>query len=571
MIYTLHKIYSLLEKNEKSQFFKLSILMILASLLETLGIASIFPLINTLSGEGTSLGFLNNLNYSFIKNPNSTISLIIIIFIIYFIKNIYLCAFYWYENKFAYNTRFNLGYRLFNIYLKLPLNFHRENNSSSLITKIVQETALYGGSLMSLSSLVTELLILSGITILLLLVKPFETVCVLLIILFFSFVFYIFSKKITLNLGQLLLTSQKQKMKVLNESLKSVQEISVFGARNYFSKIFKNKSMDVSRLGYKMSFINRLPKIWFETGAILIISFIVIYSSSQESSNSEIMATLGIFLLSALKIIPSINKILISLQTIRYSKPAVESINKDISKVFAKEKFLDKSNNKEKISFEKSITFKDVSLKFENKPHNILENINFKINKKDFIAIIGKTGSGKTSFLNLLMGLIKPSSGNIFIDQFRLNDYLSSWRKKIGFVPQNINLLEDSLEKNVAYGLGDDLISEEKVKYSLKLSKLSYFIKKKDENLFIGEDGGKISGGEKQRLAIARALYHEPEVLIFDEPTSALDADTAKDLFETLKELNLKKTIIVVSHNTKYLEKFDKVFEIKEKKILQTK
>ncbi len=570
MIYTLHKIYSLLEKNEKSQFFKLSILMISASLLETLGIASIFPLINSLSGEGISLGFLNNLNYSFLKSPNSTISLIIIIFIIYFVKNIYLCAFYWYENKFAYNTRFNLGYRLFNIYLKLPLNFHRENNSSSLITKIVQETALYGSSLMSLSALVTELLILTGITTLLLLVKPFETVCVLFIILFFSLVFYIFSKKITLNLGQLLLISQKQKMKVLNESLKSIQEILVFGARNYFSKIFKHKSMDVSRLGYKMSFINRLPKIWFEMGAILIISFIVIYSSSQESSNSEIMATLGIFLLSALKIIPSINKILISLQTIRYSKPAIESINKDITEVFEKEKFLDKPNNKEKIIFDKNITFKDVSLKFENKPYNILENINFTINKKDFIAIIGKTGSGKTSFLNLLMGLIKPSSGNIFIDQFRLNDYLSSWRKKIGFVPQNINLLEDSLEKNVAYGLRSDLISEEKVKYSLKLSKLSYFIKK-DENLFIGEDGGKISGGEKQRLAIARALYHEPEVLIFDEPTSALDADTAKDLFETLKELNLKKTIIVVSHNTKYLEKFDKVFEIKEKKIIQIK
>ena len=194
-------------------------------------------------------------------------------------------------------------------------------------------------------------------------------------------------------------------MKVLNESLKSIQEILVFGARNYFSKIFKHKSMDVSRLGYKMSFINRLPKIWFEMGAILIISFIVIYSSSQESSNSEIMATLGIFLLSALKIIPSINKILISLQTIRYSKPAIESINKDIIEIFEKEKFLDKPNNKEKIIFDKNITFKDVSLKFENKPYNILENINFTIKKKDFIAIIGKTGSGKTSFFKFINGL----------------------------------------------------------------------------------------------------------------------------------------------------------------------
>ena len=167
------------------------------------------------------------------------------------------------------------------------------------------------------------------------------------IILFLVYYFISLLKKLHSNLGNQLVIAQKEKMKVLNESLKSIKEIIVFRVSNYFYKIFSLRSMEAASHGYKMSFINRLPKIWFEMGAILIISFIVIYSSSQESSNSEIMATLGIFLLSALKIIPSINKILISLQTIRYSKPAIESINKDITEVFEKRKFLDKPNNKE--------------------------------------------------------------------------------------------------------------------------------------------------------------------------------------------------------------------------------
>lgn len=322
-----------------------------------------------------------------------------------------------------------------------------------------------------------------------------------------------------------------------------------------------------------MSFINRMPKIWFEMVAVIIISFIIIYSTLQNETTISILVTLGIFFLSALKIIPSVNKILIALQSIRYSETAVISLSDDI-KVFQVQKIPSKENIKfKKLNFENNIIFKNIGFKFTPDSEEILKNINFKIKKNEFIAIVGKTGSGKTTFLNLLMGLLEPTSGQITVDDRDIYNYVEKWRSNLGFVPQNINLLDDTLKKNIAYGLADNLISEVKIKKSIELSQLSTFLENNNEQLdrSIGESGIKISGGQKQRIAIARALYNSPEILIFDEPTSSLDPATTSKLFDTLKKLNNEKTIILVSHDIRDFSIFDKVYEIKNQSIIQLK
>ena len=574
MVNSINKIFSLLEDKEKSQFLKLVILMFLASILETLGIASILPLINFLTDQEKSINFLENffIDLTFFGN-NYMIFLICIIFLVYLIKNIFLSFYYWFENRFSYNTRFNLGVRLYKGYLNSPYKFHLKNNSSILVTKIVQETAIFGSAIMSLSMLITEILVVIGITLLLLIIKPYETFYVIIIILSASLIFYFLTKKITFNLGKQLVATQKSKMKILNESLRSLQEIIIFRVSKYFYKLFKSKSMEVSELGYKMSFINRMPKIWFEMVAVIIISFIIIYSTLQNESTISILGILGIFFLSALKIIPSVNKILVALQSIRYSETAVISLSDDI-KVFQDQKIPSKENIKfKKFNFENNIIFKNIGFKFTADSEEILKNINFKIKKNEFIAIVGKTGSGKTTFLNLLMGLLESTSGQITVDDRDIYNDVEKWRSNLGFVPQNINLLDDSLKKNIAYGLVDNLISEVKIKKSIELSQLSTFLENSKEQLdrSIGESGIKISGGQKQRIAIARALYNNPEILIFDEPTSSLDPVTTSKLFDTLKKLNNEKTIILVSHDIRDFSIFDKVYEIKNQSIVKLK
>ena len=574
MVNSINKIFSLLEDKEKSQFLKLVILMFLASILETLGIASILPLINFLTDQEKSINFLENffIDLTFFGN-NYMVFLICIIFSVYLVKNIFLSFYYWFENRFSYNTRFNLGVRLYKGYLDSPYKFHLKNNSSILVTKIVQETAIFGSAIMSLSTLITEILVVIGITLLLLIIKPYETFYVITIILSASLIFYFLTKKITFNLGKQLVATQKNKMKILNESLRSLQEIIIFRVSKYFYKLFKSKSMEVSELGYKMSFINRMPKIWFEMVAVIIISFIIIYSTLQNESTISILGILGIFFLSALKIIPSVNKILVALQSIRYSETAVLSLSDDI-KVFQDQKIPSKENIKlKKLNFENNIIFKNIGFKFNSDSEEILKNINFKIKKNEFIAIVGKTGSGKTTFLNLLMGLLEPTSGQITVDDRDIYNDVEKWRSNLGFVPQNINLLDDSLKKNIAYGQLDDLIKETNIKKSIELSQLSTFLKNNKEQLdeSIGESGIKISGGQKQRIAIARALYNNPEILIFDEPTSSLDPVTTSKLFDTLKKLNNEKTIILVSHDIKDFNIFDKVYEIKNQSIVKLK
>ena len=574
MVNSINKIFSLLEDKEKSQFSKLVILMFLASILETLGIASILPLINFLTDQEKSINFLENffIDLTFFGN-NYMIFLICIIFSVYLVKNIFLSFYYWFENRFSYNTRFNLGVRLYKGYLDSPYKFHLKNNSSILVTKIVQETAIFGSAIMSLSTLITEILVVIGITLLLLIIKPYETFYVITIILSVSLIFYFLTKKITFNLGKQLVATQKSKMKILNESLRSLQEIIIFRVSKYFYKLFKSKSMEVSELGYKMSFINRMPKIWFEMVAVIIISFIIIYSTLQNESTISILGILGIFFLSALKIIPSVNKILVALQSIRYSETAVISLSDDI-KVFQDQKIPSKENIKlKKLNFENNIIFKNIGFKFTSDSEEILKNINFKIKKNEFIAIVGKTGSGKTTFLNLLMGLLESTSGQITVDDRDIYNDVEKWRSNLGFVPQNINLLDDSLKKNIAYGLVDNLISEVKIKKSIELSQLSTFLENSKEQLdrSIGESGIKISGGQKQRIAIARALYNNPEILIFDEPTSSLDPVTTSKLFDTLKKLNNEKTIILVSHDIRDFSIFDKVYEIKNQSIVKLK
>ena len=574
MVNSINKIFSLLEDKEKSQFLKLVILMFLASILETLGIASILPLINFLTDQEKSINFLENffIDLTFFGN-NYMVFLICIIFSVYLVKNIFLSFYYWFENRFSYNTRFNLGVRLYKGYLDSPYKFHLKNNSSILVTKIVQETAIFGSAIMSLSTLITEILVVIGITLLLLIIKPYETFYVITIILSASLIFYFLTKKITFNLGKQLVATQKNKMKILNESLRSLQEIIIFRVSKYFYKLFKSKSMEVSELGYKMSFINRMPKIWFEMVAVIIISFIIIYSTLQNESTISILGILGIFFLSALKIIPSVNKILVALQSIRYSETAVLSLSDDI-KVFQDQKIPSKENIKlKKLNFENNIIFKNIGFKFNSDSEEILKNINFKIKKNEFIAIVGKTGSGKTTFLNLLMGLLEPTSGQITVDDRDIYNDVEKWRSNLGFVPQNINLLDDSLKKNIAYGLVDNLISEVKIKKSIELSQLSTFLENSKEQLdrSIGESGIKISGGQKQRIAIARALYNSPEILIFDEPTSSLDPVTTSKLFDTLKKLNNEKTIILVSHDIRDFSIFDKVYEIRNQSIVKLK
>ncbi len=573
MLKNINKILKVLDTKQKKQFNILIFLMFFAMILETLGIGAIFPLINFFTNDLEALQnnyIINNFLKSFnISNENILNLILISIAIIFVIKNLYMAIYNWLESKFAYKVRMDIGVRLFSKYLNSPYTFHVENNSSNLLTKVEQETSVYGVSLIYLSTLFTEILVITGITLFLFLIRPLETLIVIFIGFFLSVIFYFPVKKIVSRLGKKRHFSHMEKIQNLNQGLGAIKDIIIYKAQKNFINTFKNSSDQLADVAFKANFLGKLPKIWFEITMMIILTSLIFYLSNLQYDTKTIMSTMGIFLVSSVRIIPSINKILASLQHIKFSEPACDSLYSDLYlKNFSKDTATEK-----KLTFKNEIDFEDVSFFHPKNKKVILKNVNLKIKKNEFVGIIGETGSGKSTLVDLLIGLIQPTNGKIKSDGENINEGMSSWRKKFGYVPQNLYLLDDTILKNIAFGKNNNEISLDNINKSLEQSQLTKFLKNQSNGIKtkVGERGVKISGGEKQRIGISRALYNDPDILVFDEATSALDVETEKKILSILFSLKSKKTIIFITHRKNSLEICDKIFKIENSQVTKIK
>ena len=563
------KIIKILDTNQRTFFKYLIFLMLIAMILETVGIASLVPLINLFS-DGNLLPnfnveiYLKSLNIDIKDNIN-----IFIIFILFFfiLKNIFLVFFYYIDSKFIYKVRFDLGVSLFKEYLYRDYLFHVRNNSAKLKEKITAQTSVFGGALSGLSQIICEGLIIFGLLSFLFLIKPLETLIILLTGLFLSLFFYLILRSKIYILGKKRVIFQSALIKTMTEGFDAIKDIMIFKSQKEFINNLREDSKNLAKAGYTMSFINRLPKIWFEISLIILLTVLIFIIGEKNEDYGSIIATVGIFLITALRILPSSNKILQAFQQIKFSESTLDSLEQDLKEKDLKP--LKNSNKENEIFFQNKIEFKQVNFNYDGSKINILNHINFQINKNEFIGIIGETGSGKSTLIDLLTGLIKPVSGSIEVDGNSISKNPNSWIEKIGYVPQNVYLTDDTIEKNISFGYDKDLSNEEMEK-TIKNAQLTKFIAslKNGIKTKVGERAVKISGGERQRIGIARALYRNPDILLFDEATSALDIETENSFFNTLNSLKKKKTIIFITHRRNNLDFFDQVFLIKNNSLI---
>jgi len=578
MFKSIKKIFKILDLEKKKEFRILVVLMFFSMLLETIGISSIIPLINFFTNENLLLPYNINLNQTLVNLgiPENNILnfILIIIVVIFLIKNIYISFYSWLESRFAHKIRFDLGVRLFDKYMYSPYAFHLSNNSSNLITKIVQETASYGAALIHLSTLLTEILIIFGLTTLLLIIKPQETLIIILIGFISSSIFYFGLKNIISHLGKKREFSERAKMKSLKQGLGAIKDIIFYKAQRYFIDIFHSDSDDMSEVGFKMHFIGKLPKVWFEMVAIIIMTFVIFFLALKKVDTSAIVATIGIFLITSIRIIPSINRILTSLQSIKYFDAALDSLLTDLDPTNLKLLKINKtSESNNKIDFKEEIRFNNVFFNYSKLDKPVLKNVSLTIKKNEFVGIIGETGVGKSTCVDLLIGLLSPSKGTITVDGKNINNNLEAWKGKLGYVQQNTYLLDESIKNNVAFGYKENQFDIAKIENSIEKAQLTKFVNNLKNGLDtnVGEHGVKISGGEKQRIAIARALYNDPDILILDEATSSLDLDTEAKILETLVKFKKNKTMIFITHRTSSLGYCDRVFKIENNEIKEIK
>ena len=570
MMTSIKNIFKIFDNNQKKKFYILIFLMIISMILEILGIASLIPLINFFLKNDLIYykQYIDKINFLDNFSVLEIISLILFSIILFFlIKNLYLAFYYWFESKIIYKIRFDLGVKLFKKYINKPYSYHVERNSSDLLSKIIQQAPAFGNAIMSLASLFSNSILLIGIFAFLFILRPLETFLILLIIFFLSFIFFLLIKKKIFNIGKKTEEIERERLRVLQESFGGIKEINIYNAQNKFISLFIKLSDRVANIGFVASFFQKVPKVWFEVIIIFTTFSLLFYNLFFNFNNERILITLSIFLISSIKILPSVSAILIAMQNIKFSENSLINILKDLNadNNDLQNQQIFKNND---VVFKNEIKFFNVSFHYPNSNRLIINDCNISIKKNDFICILGETGSGKSTFVDLLTSLVSPTNGKILVDNVDISENIYSWKNKISYVPQHPFLLDASIKENIIFYSTQDY-SEEKFNESLNKAELNELINRlpNGADSVVGEKGARISGGEKQRISLARAIYNDSEIIIFDESTNALDSETEKKIMNTIIKFKGIKTVIFITHKKEFLSVYDRKFKLENKTI----
>ncbi len=563
----LQKGFQLLSKKQKRKFYLFFFLSFVTLGFELLGIGLVLPFLDIIINT-EKMNFyvsqINNYGLEKINNENLVIFFIILFLSVYTLKVIYLTFYSYFEIKYLFDLKTQSSDELFKIYLKKNYHFHLENNSAELIRN-VEDSRYIMILIRSLLRFFVESVFFISLICLLGFLQPKITI---ISILFFGSVSFIFFKVIQSNAniwGSKRAEYDGKKMKSILQGLGGIKEIKVLGKENLFLNHFSNNNFYSNLFSFKQDFVLNQPKNWLEWLTILSLLGLILFFFETGTNLKSIIPLIGLYAVAVYKMIPSISKIMNNLQLIKFCIPAMNPFLSEF-KLTNNIPIIQKDDFKKEIYFNDQIILKNLNFRFEKSKKNTLTNINLEIKKGSYVGISGESGAGKTTLMNLLLGLYKPTSGQILIDGIDINENLSSWQSKIGYVPQNIYFIDDSIKKNIAFGYESNSINEKRVLESLKLSKLYNFVSSLEKNIEtnIGELGDQISGGQKQRIGIARAFYNDPEILILDEFTSFLDKENEVEIAKEIREFRGEKTILMISHSKEVLDLCDNIIKIKD-------
>jgi len=566
----------ILDKNDLNKIIFLFFLNCLVAVLELISIGSI-PILANLAINFES--FANSIEFFDLKSflsIYSTREILIYSFgavvAFFLLKNITLFFIIFYEQKFYKGLNYRLSKTFFNHYINSKFEFHVKNKPSELASNINNEIE-YSIALINYCGLLfRDLLVVIVLTGLLLYINFQVTISVLVIFCVVLIVFY--------NLLQSNLKSKSKKninlreeiIRLLNESFGSIKELKVYKKIKFIQKIFEQKSFEFQNNNLFFNVSNKAPRIIFEMVAIIFLLLILLYTILNNDSFENSIPLISLLVVTFVRFIPAFNSIAISLNMIRIFKPSLEKISKEIKVMSSKnDNYIDINIRPSTIDIkQKKINFNNVNFSYSENDYTIIKDLSFEIEGKNHIGIIGSTGSGKSTFVNLLLGLLRPSSGTITIDK-KTNLNLLSDNFRVGYVSQNVFLFNKSIKDNILFNLNGNGNYKKNKLYEkiLEITLLESFIESCNfkHDTIIGENALKISGGQKQRIAIARALINNPEILILDEATNALDYETENKIMENLSIYLKDKILIVIGHRPGSLKRCNKIYQMKEGKL----
>ena len=571
----INQIFSYLNRKDLSSLFFIVILVIFGNLLEILSIGTI-PLLLKLAVS--PLGFIdkspivvqNQLNKLDYDQSHLIIIFSLILFFIFILKNLYLFTVHYYQQKFFKDLRIKNSDKLLNFYFSQPYSFFLNNNPALMLRSLSSDLDLANVYIEALLNLTKEILIIFFIFSILLFVNTSVSLSVMIGIFFFSYlIFFTFKKKLS-NLSKINFKERGKQIKIVNQIFGNIQDIKISLKEKFFFNKFKKNIVLLKHSDFFHQLFSKVPRLIFETLAVLAIVSVIIFYMYNDRSIQDLLPLLALFGMCALRLIPSFNQILLGFSVLKKSRVSFESIVKEFNEIKNNSyqiKLSDNLKNKNLIS--NNIIIKNVSYKYQNTDKFVLKDINIEIKKNSSIGIIGKTGCGKSTLIKIILGLLEPTSGKILADGKDIKNDLNTWYKNLSYVPQSVYLNDDSIKTNIAIGENENEISEEKILRTIELAGLKNFISSLPNklNTKVGSQGVRLSGGQIQRIGIARALYTEPNIFILDEATSSLDRKTEDEVINDFFKLKKNNFTIIVSHRLSSLKFCNEVFFIKDGKI----
>ncbi|MGE0652603.1 MAG: ABC transporter ATP-binding protein [Alphaproteobacteria bacterium] len=538
--------------------------------LETLGIGLVVPAIALMTYQNITDKYpelapvLEGLGNP--SQPRLIIYGVIVLLLIYVGKALYLGFLSWKQARYIYDLKADISQRLFERYLRENYEFHLQHNSGQLIRNLTTEaTELANRFLYPAVTILTELTVLIGIAALLFYLQPVGAAALFLTTGTAIYGFQYVTRRRLLEWGRRRQQHEGFRIQRAQEGLGGVKDIKLLGREEEFIGQFRQHNTNVALVDHKRLALSHLPRLWLETIGVAGLTVLVIVVLLRDNSTANLVPTIGLFAAATFRVLPSANRLLNALQSVRYASAVIDLIDRELNAGFGKQP----TDKGEPIRFEREIEFRDVSYLYPNAAGPSLKDITLHIGKGESIGFVGTSGAGKSTLVDVLLGLLRPTSGHILVDGKDVQDGLRSWQDLFGYVPQAIFLTDDTLRRNVAFGLRDEDIDDEAVRRALDAAQLTDLVATLPAgmNTLVGERGIRLSGGQRQRIGIARALYHNPPVLVFDEATSALDMDTEAGIMESISALKGSRTMVIVAHRLSTVENCDRIYRLEDGRI----